>query len=407
MHKNKKSPWARRRRRVFLILLLIALLISPVFIWRFRLKSEMRQEMAAVKALGVPVSGPEYVAWTGKFPTLPVVEACRQAASAYVQIPFEVSSNFPAFRARHESEELFAVPYDAATLDAMRQLVTVNGESLRLIHEVRSRGVVGSGEGRGRSSEALVELCCAAACVRAADGDGAGALDAVLNGLVFLRVHYALPWSHSLWRSSNELGQLMRALASAAARTPLPEDKLREIQALLVAPDWENEMRLSTIDRTAIMIQDFPEFQPDVPAARIADLVFGIFDRQMAESMRSRRMLLELIGKSIKEQEAAFAQIEERGWWRDFNYSGPPIHLAVASAGIELVCHYQRTGTLPDTLDALAREGLDLSDFFSGGNLQYKREGDRVTIYSVGNDLKDGGGDGRSDIVFQAVLPAK
>ncbi len=409
MHKKKLTPWARRRRRLYIVCLVVVLLLSPAVIWRLRLRTEVREELAAIKALVVPRTSEEHTAWLAQFPELRRKEAYPKAASALVPLPFGMAEKFPSFRTRHSGEEVFAVPYDPATSAAMRQLVELNEESLRLIREGRSQSRTGrvGVVARGGFTKDFMELCCAQACVAAEAGDGALAVETILDGLAFLKAYYARPWSSSLYSRGDEVGQLMRALASAAARVAIPEDKLREIQSLLEAPNWEEELRLSTIDFAATMIQDINEHQPADPPERIAIMLFGLFDRHLTYSIRDQRLRLETMGKPITEQAAAFEAFKESGGWRSFNTSGPSMELRVATAGIELILHYQRTGTPPDALEMLAREGLDLEDFYTGRNLVYRREEASVRLYSVGSDLEDNGGDGRTDVVFQAVLPAK
>lgn len=407
MHKRKSTPWARRRRRLYIVCFVVVLLLSPAVIWRLRLRTEVRQELAAIKAIGVPMTAEEHAAWRAQFPELPPNEAYPKAASALVALPFDGYEKFPSFRTRHSGEDVFAVPYDPATSAAMRQLVELNGETLRLLREGRTQVKTGrvGGLGRGGFTKDFMELCCAQACVAAEAGDGALAAETILDGLAFLKAYYARPWSTSLYSRGDEVGQLMRALASAAARATLPEDKLREMQSLLEAPNWEEELRLSTIDFAATMIQDIYEHQPSEPPARIAIMVFGLLDRHIIYSIRDQRLRLETMGKPIAEQRAAFDAFKESGGWRSFNTSGPSMELRVATAGIALIGYYQRMGALPDSLDGLAREGLELEDFYTGQKLVYRRDDASVRVYSVGLDLEDHGGDGRSDVVFQAVLP--
>ena len=136
-------------------------------------------------------------------------------------------------------------------------------------------------------------------------------------------------------------------------------------------------------------------------------MLFGLLDRHMTYSIRDQRLRLETMGKPMSEQRAAFDAFKESGGWRSFNSSGPSMELRVATVGIELIGYYQKTGTPPDSLEMLAREGLDLEDFYTGQNLVYRRDEASVRLYSVGMDLEDNGGDGRSDVVFQAILPPK
>jgi hypothetical protein len=69
-----------------------------------------------------------------------------------------------------------------------------------------------------------------------------------------------------------------------------------------------------------------------------------------------------------------------------------------------VLVYYQQHGHLPESLEVLAREGLDLVDFFTEKSLVYQHEGTEFSLYSVGQDLKDDGGSGRDDVLFRAVL---
>lgn len=408
MRKKKLTPWARRRRRVYAVCALFLMLLVPAVGWRMRLKSEVSREREALRALGIPTTPEALETWQSQYPELPVIEAYGKAAAAFVGLPFEEQDVLPSFRPRNVGPAHFAVPYDAALLSAMRHLVTLNEAALQLLREGRASTVEGRAAGieRTRSVGDLIQLCCAAAGVSATDGHGAAAADAVLDGLAFLRASDAQPWSRSLLSWGDEVEQLMSALASAASRVVLPEEKLREIQTQMAVSDWVEEARLSSIYWIALRLSSFSSEQLDSPPARIADVFFGFFDRYMTYTMRSQRMRFSLIGKSISEQKAEFDAMKRRHFSRDFVFSGPPMHLAVASVGIEVICYYQKTGALPESLDALARDGLDFADFFSGKSLVYRPQGRSFALYSVGRDLEDNGGEAQKDVVFRGEWPA-
>ena len=155
------------------------------------------------------------------------------------------------------------------------------------------------------------------------------------------------------------------------------------------------------------MVIEFPSIQLDAPQARLADTFFGLFDQHMIFSMRAERRRLELTGKSLAQQRAVADAGARRGQDRDIRVSGPPVHLAVARLGIELICHYQNRGALPESLGGLSSDGLTLDDFYSGKPLVYRPDGSGFTLYSVGRDLTDEGGSGRTDIVFRCQWPAR
>jgi hypothetical protein len=81
----------------------------------------------------------------------------------------------------------------------------------------------------------------------------------------------------------------------------------------------------------------------------------------------------------------------------------------LARAALALTAFKAKTGSYPDTLDALVPDFLPRvpSDPFSGRPLRLRRDGNGLVIYSVGRDLKDDGGvrqevpGGGGDIVFR------
>lgn len=410
MRKKRVTPWARRRRRVYAVCFLLLLLLIPAVGWRVRLKSEVNREREALKAMGVPTTTEALKTWRSQYPDLPVIEEYGKAASVLVDLPFESREFLPSFRSRHFGPALFTVPYDEASLTTMRQLVDLNGSALQLLRAGRSSTIQGRTTplDRERVVGDLVSLCCAASCVRATEGDGPAAADVVLDGLAFLKASDAQPWSRSLARSSDEVQQLMNALASSASRVVLPEEKLREIQSEMVVADWVGEARLSSIQNISMRLITLTRDQLDMdsPPARIADVFFGFFDRYMTFTMRAQRLRYSQIGKSISNQKTEFESMRRRRFARELVFSGPPMHLTVAAAGVELICHYQKTGALPESLGGLARDGLDLTDFFSGSSLVYRPEGRSFVVYSVGRDLEDNGGEGSKDVAFRGAWPA-
>jgi len=406
MRTKKATPWARRRRRAFILVALIATIITPAVIWRLGLKAEVREELALLGAAGIPTTHEALAAWEAQFSALETVSAYSAITAAYVRLPVEQEQEFPSFRLRHEGAKLFAVPYDGATLDLMTQFVELNGETLRLIRKARLAATSGDSPKTSVeiNYEEFVSLCCAQACVLANQGDGAGATEAILDGLVMLSTIYSKPWCHSIPLPGDGVGELMRALASCAGRTPLPEAQLRAIQEILTPADRDEALRRNAIYRSAAWVVDLSSEQLDSPPAEAADLVLGFFDRHMSESIRNERLRFSLMGKSVADQQAEFAAMKELGIPRDFNIQGPPMYLPVSVAGVEVLIYHQQHGRLPESLEVLAREGLDLVDFFTEKPLVYRPEGTSYAVYSVGRDLKDDGGHGRDDIVFRAVL---
>lgn len=404
MHKRKTTPWARRRRRIYIIMVLVVALVTPAVIWRLNLKTAVREERGLLSAAGIPTTHEALAAWEAQFPALETVAAYSTITA--VPLPFDREKGFPSFRLRHDGAEIFAAPYDEATLDVMTEYVALNGEALRLLREARLAATSGGTPKMGSeiAYEELVRLMCAQACVLAEQGDGAGATEAILDGLVMLSTIFAKPWCHSIPVSEEAVGELMRALASCAGRTALPEAQLRAIQSILTPPDRDEALRRNAIHRSAIWVVDFNSEQIDSPPGEVTNLILGFYDRYMSETIRSERLRFSLMGKSVKEQQTQFAEMQKLGISRDFNIQGPPMYLPVSVAGVEVLIYHQQQGRLPESLESLAREGLELNDFYSGKLFAYRPEGHAFTLYSVDRDLKDDGGDGRSDTIFKAVI---
>lgn len=392
----------RRRRRAYLLLAAIGLFVAPAVVWRLQLKSAVRGEYASLRALGVPTTDEAYAKWVLQFPELPKIDAFEKAQSTCTPIPFDVIDSVPSFYARHEDQALRAVPYGEVARNAMKRFISENGETLQLLHEGRAfegEGCVG-GTGRRRLRGDIIKLCCVQACVKADEGDGAAATDAILDGLAYLKASVAEPWNPTILLGVDGVEQLMSALTSAAARTVLPESGLDAIQSALEIPDWLEVARQAAIEDAGHTATRLYADQLNAPQARIADMVFGFMDRYYIEELQSQRLRISLLGKSLKEQQADFAVMKREGRRRYLRVVGPPLEFTVAVAGIEVIRAYQNTGTLPDRIERLDREGLNLADFYADGPLTYRVDSGTFKIYSVGPDLHDDGGDARKDIVF-------
>jgi hypothetical protein len=81
----------------------------------------------------------------------------------------------------------------------------------------------------------------------------------------------------------------------------------------------------------------------------------------------------------------------------------------MACATIALERHRLRHGKLPENLQALSPEFLLAAphDFMDGKPLRYHRgDGGRFTLWSAGEDGRDGGGKpGSDDLVWPEVMP--
>jgi len=77
------------------------------------------------------------------------------------------------------------------------------------------------------------------------------------------------------------------------------------------------------------------------------------------------------------------------------------VSVAATRILIALKCHKMKTGKLPGTLDALVPDYIDKipSDDFDGKPMRYSPK--KKLIYSVGEDMKDDGGDAERDLIYE------
>lgn len=403
--KAKRTPWARRRRRTYLGLALVALLLSPWLVWRLRLKADARKALEAVRAEGVPVTAEEREAMTASWPARTATPLYRDALDAYVMLPVEIVDDFPTFRPRNMEAELYTRPYPAELLAAMRKALGVNEAAVELLHEATHLP-----EGRyeaGMANDVFIELICAEACVKAADGDGEGALVAITGGLLYLERTSVACMTAPGW-PPELLERILAALFSAASHTALPVDHLKPIRAQLDPSGWEDQYRQLSLIHAGYWLEDLSHPRGDA-TLQVLDIAVGIVDHQLRDTCESWRADYQLIGKTLAEQDALFAARRDRRWGRRARVAAPPVHLEVARAAIDLILFYHDHGALPAALEELVpayRESVPM-DFFTGQPLRYEPKETAFVIYSVDHDRKDDGGSGRGDIVFRADLPPR
>lgn len=118
---HQRTPWARRRRRLITIALLILCLLAPGILWRARLAGEVRGQLAAYTARGLPVT---LAALNQRLPDPPAEE---NAAVLYLDA-------YRTFRPPDDSVALRAETPSLENVEAMAHLVATNGEALALLY---------------------------------------------------------------------------------------------------------------------------------------------------------------------------------------------------------------------------------------------------------------------------------
>lgn len=388
---------------------MVVLLFSPWLVWRLKLKADVRAGLETLRQAGVPLSEEERAAWFAQFgPPGTPTDLYGKAEIAYQLLPLDVVEHFPTFRSKNQEAYLFSRPYLPERLAAMEKALDLNEATMARLHEANelSRDAYFAGGSGSGASDDLIELYCAEACVRAAAGDGAGALASITGGLLYVE-RASAPYNTAPGWSTEDVERLLNALFSAASQTRLPDAGLEEICARLDTAGWEEQRRLRLSDATSRWIIDMQSFVPERQAV-VMDVVSGYIDRYLLGECETWMFRNDLIGKPLAEQERlcdAFAEREGRN--RQLRVSAPPVRLRVARVAIDILRCYQDRGRAPENLDELVptyREALP-DDFFSGDPIRYVKSDEGFAVYSVGRDKTDDGGDGRRDIVFRAGFP--
>jgi len=402
---KRAAPWARRRRRATIGLLVIALLFSPWLVWRLRIKTELRATLAEVQAAGVPVTAEARAAWEAKFPERATTSLFHDAVTAYTVLPLDLVDDLPTFRTKNSEDYLYTRPYPEERLNAMRGAVRLNEAALALLRQARDLPPDTRAPGSGVVEE-VVELLCADACVRAAAGDGAGAADAVLSGLRYLAC-IAAPYETAPRWSPPELERLMNALFSAAGQTALPDATLAAIREELDPTGWEEQYRLASVDRMSGWITRMDEMRVD-PEMVAGNILFGLLDRQFFYQLKEWQVQQSLIGKSQAEQESVLMAVAGEPWGLS-RRSVPPVHLEVARLAVDLVRYYQERGALPETLEGVAPDYRDATPVneWTGAAFHYQAAGTAFEIAEEAPGASDEPHPRRYAVRFRADLPPR
>lgn len=405
--KTRTTPWVRRRRRTLIVLLVIALCLSPWLVWRLNLKVQVRDGLSQLRAAGVPTSVEAREAWVASFPAREEITHYADAADAYIVLPLPLTANFPTFRSRNEEEEdLFTVPYPEETLGAMREAVALNGAALGHLRDARDL-VPGAYTAGQDPEDGLVELICADACVRAADGDGAGAVEAIRGGLLYLE-RASQPFAPSSAWSVGELDRLLVALFSSAGQCTLPAEGLALIRTQLEMPAWEAQQRARQIDGVSDWLLMVDAIDADL-GLQFIDIIFGIFDRQRLMECRAWAFQNELTGKIITEQRAEIEAVQDEPWGDRIRVIAPPLRLDVARTVLDILRFHHDTGTLPATLEDLVPAYCDAVPMnrLTDTPLVYQVDGTTVSVSGSEEDEQRSRRSRRAAVSYRVNLPPR
>ena len=413
--KKKITPWQRRRRRVLFVLAFFALLLSVWLVWRLQKRAALNDALQQVAALGVPITKAGYETRFGPYTSfweprkLSSDSPYQAVLDAYTMPDPKDWRELPSFQKQDEDARLDEVPYGSPMLDAMEAFVASNEGTLRALHEVAQSGA--AAPQADRQVKFLVELLATSACLHAHRGDADGAFDGLEDALVLLRGgdRGFGPETHAI--ASIPASQLLfTAMESVLRRVRFSDGQLATLQMHLSAGDWKaQQLERDIVGQSRYVIESRVLRFADTKT-NVLNMLTGFYEVERANQLNAWCVQRELVGLSLKEQDSIIAGYEGKPIYPYLFYriSGIPMFPVVAHASLGVVRYTQDHDALPETLDALVPDYCAEVpvDFWSGGPLRYNVDDRAFSVYSVGrNRNNDGGDDRKKDIIFKTVLP--
>ena len=407
----------------------------------------LRDELERIRAAGEPVTFSE-IAPGGRQRDPADAAPYYEAAIALLRTEFsEDQTEMEADRdvgalseAIRESLQPGAAPLDPKVLADARRVLELNRTALDLadhaagletcnfdLHPERGMGYLITPINRMMRFGSLYEL---RAFLELADGNEDAALESIL-ALIKL--------SRTLEHNPVLVAEMVRVAVLTLAQRPtiaflehgnLSDEALRRITDTLVALDREDGLHRVLFNERVYSIAmvglEIPGLSPPpgpMPETWPAQMQSGPFTKQIILGpLLTSRAMIEAARKPFPQKLGALRDTRHVGTLGEILVHAFT-HAAVLEARslaelravrIAIACelHRRKTGSLPDTLPDV--DGQTLLDPFDGKPMKFKRDGDALLIYSVGEDGQDNGGaidradDGKPppDCGFRVRLPS-
>jgi len=435
--KRRDYPWQRWRRRIFIgSFVIFGLVPGALSIIAWRSQVALERDMQAIRDKGFPVSLADLAA------TYPEPPTGQNAAEIYQQ-SFTKQAR-PASQASYEDimREFNHTPGRGPLAGALHKTlsdaVQANAEALRLLHEAAgrpaSRYPLDFSKGFNHSLPHLAGVLYSARLLQletllaADEGDANRALEAVAA---------AFAAADSVRREPLPISQLVRitchdtifdAVKYMLNRISFSEEQLVRLAGLIQAAEdsgaftralaGERVMALAAFEHPEQILAGIPEVQSLGPVG--ADAAAGLVRMTGMAAADRRRYLAymdEMITASQQPLWLALSHMEavgrrmqsERSWVPRLTdmmlpalsrmgdaFARDAAGLAVAEASVAIERYRLANGNAPpEQLENLVPGFLPAApvDPFDGKPLRYRRDGTAYVVYSIGDDMKDDGGE--------------
>ena len=434
-HASSERPRVRRGFRRFAILAFILMVPFAVHAaWDFIEVRRLVREVEAIKAKGEPLTERE----AGHYYAGTTPEHERASREYLAAAMLAMHHRYQPEMGNLHEWVIAGVPLEQPVDDVRNRLkATVEDaqDALRLADIANSREFKGFTPGteysyRTQGLASLSRLLSSRTIHLALSGEGDAAVDAALQSLRFRRVRGQVRWLSLMISgaaelplllstsspSSDSLGRLQTAIAAAEAQHDIARDIAAQ-RAWAVEMIWERYYGSDPAVPTRYLL----------PFRSVSEWALRPwFTHRVVEMLRHWADLVDAARKPWPEKATAMAEVQRRrgagsdsvpsgvarrasgGLFHAFGFVGglqlgtDALILDRCNGAAVAVERFRRghQGALPRTLDELVPTYLPAAptDPLSGKHLLFRTDGKSYSIYSVGADAKDDGGDLASEL---------
>jgi len=452
--KRRDYPWRRNHRRLFLVVFCFAAAVATAMaVLHWQGESSLQKQMAAIRAKGEPITANELAQ------RYPAPAKTDRAEEHYGKAGESLKAVLSANDYRGKITKINDAPPQERFSEELHQwmesYLAEHADALRMLHEASGNPAVRYdidwSQGFSAPVPNLLQLRGSAQLLQleafsaAEDGDGARTAEAIVAALAMDR-----PMREAPILIMQMMRQALRGMACATIRRVLPmaafsDEQLVRLQAALAGTDVPEALTDAFIGERAMGLWGFDHPQMVVPQIRDAEqwfpgagsLAAGLLRMTVTASgdrERYTRYMTEMVEASRRPYLEAAAAIErlerDRSSWRSplpsfaemvipnlsrciSQTARNDAFMYCAQAALALERYRLANGRAPSQAAELTPAFLSAVplDPFNNQPLHYSFNENGYAFYSVGENLKDDGGDdtskGNLDVVFRVAYLSK
>lgn len=376
--RKARSPWAKKRRRLIVKLLVVGALLLPALIWRIGVSREARMLLAAREAAGQPVTMAQL---NERFP------APAEGENGAVLYQRALADYQEAIPTKRDSVVYLGsigptpgIALDPVVRDATREWIDANAATLAPLKAASKLGesrFVDPYQPAGYNDlsvldrlDVLADLTCAAAVLFADSDDGAATSDALESALALARSPGQDGLYITLTRQWAMEGQFLEALQYCLSRTEVAESVLQSVETHFGAGRRLDQIRHMVVVEQCLFLGRIREGRRrGMPrniliATGVGDLNIGAHTRLMGEILDWTKAPVAERPAIERHFDAEMKKLSKRAMlFLTVNVSRPPGYwsfyrrsldqAALARVAMAVRRYYLAQGRYPDSLETL------------------------------------------------------